>query len=236
MKHEFLAHATREEAADFAARMASGVLAAAIEDSGRASFMVSGGSSPAPVFNRLSKTDLAWDRVTVGLVDERWVGPEHAGSNEALVRQNLLTGKAGAAGFLPMKTSAETAAAAVEDRGLAYRPHCDPIDLILLGMGSDGHTASWFPNTRGLKAAMHAGEGATVAAIDATGCEIAGQYADRMTLTGPAIIDSDAAMLLIFGEDKREVLDSALKMSPEDMPVRYAIDGLGPRLTIIWAP
>ena len=59
---------------------------------------------------------------------------------------------------------------------------------------------------------------------------------ERMTLTGPAIIDSDAAILLIFGEDKREVLDAALKTSPEDMPVRYAIDGLGPRLTIIWAP
>jgi 6-phosphogluconolactonase len=236
MKHEFLAHATREEAADFAARMASGVLAAAIEDAGKASFMVSGGSSPAPVFNRLSKTDLPWDRVTVGLVDERWVGPEHEGSNEALVRHHLLTGKAGAAGFVPMKTAAKTASAAVADRVLAYQPHCDPIDLILLGMGSDGHTASWFPNAGGLNAALHAAAGMAVAAIDATGCEVAGQLTDRMTLTGPAIIDSDAAILLIFGEDKREVLDAALKASPEDMPVRYAIDGLGPRLTIIWAP
>lgn len=236
MKHEFLAYETRDEAADFAARMASGVLAAAIEDSGKASFMVSGGSSPAPLFKRLATTDLSWGRVTVGLVDERWVGLEHAGSNEALVRQNLLTAKAGAAGFLPMKTASLTAKAAVEDRVQAYLPHCDPIDLILLGMGPDGHTASWFPKAGGLKAAMHAADGVTVAAIDATGCEVAGKMPERMTLTGPAIIDSDAAILLIFGEDKRAVLDAALKASPEDMPVRYAIDGLGPRLTIIWAP
>lgn len=236
MKHEFLAHSRRDEAADFAARMIAGVLSAAIEESGKASFMVSGGSTPAPVFDRLAQTDMAWSRVSVGLVDERWVSPVDPFSNEQLVRRHLLTGQAGAAGFVPMKTAALTAAAAVADRNLAYGPHCDPIDLILLGMGNDGHTASWFPHAGGLKGAMHAQPGEVVAAIDATGCPVAGDVTQRLTLTGPAIIDADAAILLIFGDEKRDVLNAALKSHPDDCPIRFAVDGLGPRLTIIWAP
>jgi len=236
MQHEFLSYATREEAADFAAKMAVGVLGAAIEDAGRASFLVSGGSTPVPLFDRLAQTDIAWDRVTVGLVDERWVSPVDAGSNERLVRRHLLTGKAGAAGFVPMKTDAPTTGDAVSDRVMAYRPHCDPIDLLLLGMGNDGHTASWFPDSAGLDDAMHAPEGQVVSAIDATGCPVAGNLPHRLTLTGPAIIDSDAAILLIFGDEKRQVFEAALKSDPSTMPIRFAVDGLGPRLTIIWAP
>ncbi|MEH6410085.1 MAG: 6-phosphogluconolactonase [Hyphomonas sp.] len=236
MKHEFLSHTTREEAVDFAARMAAGVLEAAIEDSGRASFLVSGGSTPILLFDRLANTELAWDRVTVGLVDERWVSPVDAGSNERLVRHHLLTGKAGAAGFVPMKTDAPTASKAVADRAMAYKPHCDPIDLILLGMGNDGHTASWFPGSKGLKNAMHAQADVAVAAVDATGCPVAGSMPHRLTLTGPAIVDSDAAILLMFGADKRDVFEAALKSDPAEKPIRFAVDGLGPRLTVIWAP
>lgn len=236
MKHEFLSHTTREEALDFAARMAAGVLEAAIEDSGRASFLVSGGSTPIPLFDRLANTELAWERVTVGLVDERWVSPVDAGSNERLVRHHLLTGKAGAAGFVPMKTDAPTASEAVADRSMAYKPHCDPIDLILLGMGNDGHTASWFPGSKGLQNAMHAQADVAVAAVDATGCPVAGSMPHRLTLTGPAIVDSDAAILLMFGADKRDVFEAALKSDPAEKPIRFAVDGLGPRLTVIWAP
>lgn len=236
MKHEFLTHATREEAVEFAARMAAGVLEAAIEESGRASFLVSGGSTPVPLFDLLATKELAWGRVTVGLVDERWVSPVDAGSNERLVRHHLLTGRAGAAGFVPMKTDAPTASNAVADREMAYRPHCDPIDLIVLGMGNDGHTASWFPGSKGLRDAMQAEEDRVVAAIDATGCPVAGSLPHRLTLTGSAIIDSDAAILLLFGVEKREVFEAALKSDPAETPIRFAVDGLGPRLTVIWAP
>ena len=103
-------------------------------------------------------------------------------------------------------------------------------------MGNDGHTASWFPNSAGLDDAMHAPEGQVVSAIDATGCPVAGNLPHRLTLTGPAIIDSDAAILLIFGDEKRQVFEAALKSAPSTMPIRFAVDGLGPRLTIIWAP
>jgi 6-phosphogluconolactonase len=83
---------------------------------------------------------------------------------------------------------------------------------------------------------MHAPHDQVVAAIDATGCPVAGNTPHRLTLTGPAIIDSDAAILLLFGDEKRAVFEAAVKSDPTKMPIRFAIDGLGPRLTIIWAP
>lgn len=236
VEHQFISHATREDAVEFAVRMAAGVLAAAIVKSGRASFLVSGGSTPVTLFDRLAGTALDWGRVTVALVDERWVSPVDVGSNERLVRHHLLTGRAGAAGFVPMKTDVPTASDAVADRMMAYRPHCSPIDLIVLGMGNDGHTASWFPGSKGLKGAMHAQADAVVAAIDATGCPVAGSLPHRLTLTGPAIVGSDAAILLLFGVEKRDVFEAAMRPGPVEQPIRFAVTGLGNRLTVIWSP
>ena len=236
MKHELTRFGTRNEAVDFAARFVTGGLEAAVADRGRASFMTSGGSTPGPLFDALSTVDLPWERVSVGLVDERWVPLEHDFSNEALVRSRLLTNRAGAAGLIPMKTGADRPANAVADRNAAYAPHCAPVDVILLGMGGDGHTASWFPCSNGLEAALAPANGETIAAIDATGCPGAGANVHRLTLTVPAVISARSALMLLFGEEKLDVLERALAADPLDMPVRHAIDGLGHRLTIIWAP
>ena len=228
--------ATREEAADYAAGLVTGALEQAVAARGRASLMVSGGSTPGPVFDCLSLHPLAWEQVTVGLVDERWVPPEDAASNERLVRSRLLVNRAGAAGLIPMWTPVETAEAAAADRNAAYTPHCAPADVVLLGMGNDGHTASWFPGSKGLEAALSPPDGAVIAAIDATGCPVAGSNVHRLTLTGPAVVSAGAALLLVFGDEKLDVLERARRADPLDMPVRHAIDGLGDRLTIIWAP
>lgn len=228
--------ATREEAADFAVGRALDALRRAISARGRASLMVSGGSTPGPLFARLSMAPLAWEQVTVGLVDERWVTPDDAASNERLVRSHLLVGRAGAAGLLPMWAPVSTPDEAVSDRHAAYAPHVSPADMVLLGMGGDGHTASWFPRSKGLEAALNPPDGAVIAGIDATGCPVAGSNVHRLTLTGPAVTSAGQALMLLFGDDKLDVLERARTADPLDMPVRFAIDGLGDRLTIIWAP
>jgi 6-phosphogluconolactonase len=135
-----------------------------------------------------------------------------------------------------MKTDAETPYEAVADRNAAYAPHCTPADVLLLGMGGDGHTASWFPGSRGLEAALFPANEERIAAIDATGCPGAGSNTQRLTLTGPAVTSARMALMLLFGDEKLDVLERALTSDPMDMPVRHAIDKLGPRLTIIWAP
>lgn len=236
MRQGIASFESREEALGVALRFVSAGLASAISERGRADFLTSGGTTPGPLFDWLSTESLPWERVTVGLVDERWVSPNHDASNEALVRARLLTGRAGAAGLIPMKTLADFPSHALVDRNMAYAPHCSPADVILLGMGSDGHTASWFPRARGLDYALFPSNGETVAAIDATGCPVAGEHVHRLTLTGPAVASARSALMLLFGEEKLDVLQRALVADPLDMPVRYAIDALGRRLMIVWAP
>ena len=226
----------REAASALAAELASLHLSRAIAKDGRASFMVSGGSSPARMLSLLSQDALDWARVTVGLVDERWVTPDNPGSNEKGVREKLLKGPAAAAQFIPMKTDAAEPASAVEDRAAAYSPHLAPISCILLGIGPDAHTASWYPGSIGLDQAMYPEDGAVIAAIDAGNTPVSGEFHQRMTLTAGPICNAASAILLMFGEDKRSALEQSLKGDEMLFPVRRAIEGLGSRLSIIWAP
>ena len=223
---------TREAASEAAAALVVATLAAAVLARGEASLMVSGGSTPVQTFDYLSAVPFDWARVTVGLVDERWVGPDHPDSNERLVRAYLLKGLAGAADFVPMKTVSNDLDAAALERSAAYAPHCDPADFVLLGMGKDGHTASWFPGNARLAELVSPPDGRCVAAIEAPGATIA----QRMTLTVPAVTGARRGVLLVFGEAKRDALKSAETADPLQCPVRYAMDRMGDRLAIYWAP
>lgn len=223
---------TREAAAEAAALMIAQALEAGLTEDGAASLMVSGGNTPKRVFALLSKANLDWARVTVGLVDERWVAPDHPDSNERLVRSALLQGKAAVATFLPMKTSAALPADAEAACNALYAPHCAAPDFVLMGMGGDGHTASWFPGMDGLAGIVSPDEARCVAAVEAPQAV----QPLRMTLTGPAVYAAKQALLLVFGAEKRSMLLAASEVDPMAVPVRFAIDGLGRRLSVYWAP
>jgi hypothetical protein len=107
----------------------------AIQERGAASLVVSGGRTPARLFEQLRSESLDWSKVWVTLADERWVETTAAASNEKLVRETLLTGPAAAAHFVALKNPAPAPEAGADwaTRALTRVPH--PFDVVLLGMG-----------------------------------------------------------------------------------------------------
>lgn len=200
------------------------------------SLFLSGGSTPGPVYEALSRENLPWDTVKVGLVDERWVTESSAGSNAALIRKTLLQNAAKGAHFTPMKTAQKTpqqGQAAVEQN---YKPLLQAPSLAILGMGTDGHVCSWFPNSDGLDAAVNPKARKAVQAIRANKSKVTGEYLDRMTLTRFALSKCQSVILLITGEEKLAVFNTALSGQNSDLPVTHLF-GLSPdKFRIFYAP
>lgn len=208
----------RDALADALANDVAAELRRAIAAKGRATLAVSGGSTPKLFFERLSQADLPWQRVMVTLVDERQVPETSERSNARLVRQHLLQNKAAAAQFVPLFENAEAA------KALRF-------DVAVLGMGSDGHTASFFPRADRLKDAIDSGTSQRLIAVTAPG---AGE--PRLTFTLPVLEASGRLALHIEGDDKKHVLDKALADGPEeDMPVRAVLRSATP-ITLYWCP
>jgi len=207
------------------------LLRAAIAARGMALLVVSGGSTPKRYFAALARRDLDWSRVAVTLADERRVPDDSPRSNAKLVREALLQGEAAKAQFCPLADSRvppeqEVAMAAARVAQLPL-----PADLAVLGMGEDGHTASWFPHAPGLADAIDPAARALVCAMDAPdGLE------PRLTLTGRALLRARALALQIEGPQKAAVYASACEAGPvADMPIRAVLRGATDRLTVFKA-
>ncbi|ODT83441.1 MAG: 6-phosphogluconolactonase [Pelagibacterium sp. SCN 64-44] len=204
---------------------------AALAARGMASIAVSGGSTPGRFFQALGKTkDIEWDKVVVTLVDERWVDETSDRSNAALVNEKMLQGPAAIAHFFPLYSGgAEPDAAHVAKTNALMAELPRPFAAVILGMGNDGHTASFFPGGDMLDEALTA-EGPTLA-IRAPG---AGE--PRITFTLPRLLETDGLYLHIEGAEKAEVLDEALGEGPvADMPVRAVLRSGAP-ISVYWSP
>ena len=199
-------------------------LATAVRGKGSVSFCVPGGTTPGPVFDTLSGISIDWDRVTVFLNDERWVPESHERSNARLVRQRLLTGRAAAAAFVPLYADTPEPEQALDALTEALSPHL-PIDVLLLGMGADLHTASLFPGADRLAEAW-APDAPVLMALRAPG---AGE--PRVTLTARVLADAMACHILITGAEKRAALDRARGLPAEDAPVNAVLTNA----TVHWA-
>jgi len=210
----------------------SDLLRDGIHRRGQASLAVSGGSTPIPLFAKLAEMDLEWNKVTVSLVDERWVEPEARDSNENLVRTWLLRSKAATARFIPMKTPASTATQGEEACAILQRAIPLPHDCLILGMGNDGHTASLFPGAKNLDAAVDLHSGMICMAMQPPAASH-----ERMTLTLPAILASRQLFLHLQGEEKKKTLALARKEGDaREMPIRYILRQKTTPLAVYWSP
>lgn len=221
--------ADKQQLAEALADAVAGNLKAGVAARGVASLAVSGGSTPARFFKALSaRTDVLWNKVTVTLVDERWVDESSDRSNGRLVKANLLQGLAGAAAFVPLYQGGPEPDARSASEAQSTVP--TPFDAVILGMGNDGHTASFFPGGDTLAEAL-AAEGPVVA-IRAPG---AGE--PRVTLTLKRLLATRALYVHIEGGEKVETLRQAEAEGPvEDMPVRAILRQTQTPLSIYWCP
>lgn len=222
----------KESLAEELAAQIAAALDRELQANGKALLAVSGGSTPKLFFQKLSEKDIDWAGVTVTLVDERWVDETSERSNAALVKANLLNGKAAAANFFPLYTGDETPAAGLKTLEDQFSALGLPITAAILGMGGDGHTASFFPEGDKLSAALDLDNENTFIEIHAPG---AGE--PRITFTLPALLKADFLALHIEGEEKQQVLATALSDGPvEDMPIRAVLRQSEKELTIFWCP
>lgn len=204
-------------------------LAADLQRHGRASLAVSGGSTPRGMFSRLARAELDWANILLTLVDERCVPTDHPDSNERMLREQLLQGPAAAAGLLGLAAGCDPEDAGALgrlERQLAAAP--TPFTAAVLGMGGDGHTASWFPRAPNLAALLDPTNPRTVAITE----PVTASHR-RITLTLPAVLAAREILLHITGAEKKAVLEQAVG---RNYPVAAVLQQNTTPLTIWWAP
>lgn len=215
-------------AAEAAAEAIEGQLASP----GPKHLVVTGGRSPGPVYDRLAKADLDWSRVTVTLSDDRFVDPSSSDSNERLVRERLLQGRAAAAHFVPLKGRGPAPRVDAARAEPAIRALL-PFDAVLLGVGEDGHIASLFPGARGLSAALDPDRGTLVIGVAKAGLA---PYVPRISLTAAALFDAGLVVLLTSGDEKRALLERVETDPRFAPPVAALLRQTRTPVRLLWSP
>jgi 6-phosphogluconolactonase len=224
--------ASRTALAKNAADLIAAELRAAIDQRGQAHFIATGGITPAECYKALAKEDIDWSRVFITLSDERWVDTMTPQSNEYMLRETLLVGPAANAHFLTLKArrggfedGAKRVDAAVRDLA--------PFDVVLLGMGEDGHFASLFPRHAALAAGLNARADRYV-----IGVAPASPAPDvpRVSLTLAALLHSRLIIVLIAGDTKWKVVNEAAGRDPHQTPIAALFDQHVAPVRVLWAP
>jgi 6-phosphogluconolactonase len=201
----------------------------AISARGHAFIALSGGRTPTGMLTTLRQFPLAWEKVSVTLVDERWVDDTHPDSNARLLRETLLQDKAKGATFVPLKNVAVSphAGQTACEHQLSQLPA--KLDVLILGMGEDGHTASLFPLAPELEHAMQSRQRCAA---------ISPQTAPhlRMTLTAPYLAQSRTAILHLTGLNKKTLLQHIYTDPTKPYaPIRRVWDAIKTEKYVFWA-
>ena len=219
---------SRDAASVGAAARIAGRISAQLERDGKASLVVSGGTTPAACLDYLSGYELNWDKVLVALSDERWVSSEHKDSNERMVRETLLKNKAASASVL-----------SVYQDDLSVDERCDSLQsqipasgfaCAMVGMGTDGHFASLFPDADSLQAGLNPDSKRFYLPV-----RTSASPHPRISMTLSALLRSDEIVLLIFGKDKLAVYEQA-EAGDKTYPVAALIAQRDVPVSLYWAP
>lgn len=213
--------------ADSACAATVEALRSGIDVRGRASLIATGGRSPHGTYDRLTDTSIDWSRVTVSLSDDRFVPPDDPASNEKLVRERLLVGRAAPARFLPLRHDAATPQASA-DLAEPLLSALAPYDMLLLGMGEDGHVASLIPGSPVLETGMDMAGTRAVLGVPAG---VGTPPLARITLTLPALAAARMTLILIAGERKREIVSRE-----RGQPVHALLEQAKGPVRVLWTP
>lgn len=219
----------RESLMQTAAERLAAALQDAIAKHGSACAALSGGSTPEPAYRALAAMPLDWTKVTCALVDERFVPPTHDASNEVMVRRALAPALAAGAQLKPMYATATSLEQAADLADALYAPL--RIDIALMGMGADGHTASWFAGADKLGEALDLDSPRTVIGLTASQAD---GSPERLTLTRAALARAGRVLLLITGAEKRVRLEAAV--AGDWAPVAALFAPALPQPDVLWAP
>lgn len=220
---------TAPELAQVLAKKIAAQLQESVDKKGSASLVLSGGSTPLKLFAALSMQAIDWQEVFVTLADERWVSAEHADSNERLVREHLLVNRAASAKFRGLKNIHSTPEQGVQMTTEVLSNLPRPFDVVILGMGNDGHTASLFPCSEQLTQGLET-EAMCLAVHPTTAPH------GRLSLSLSALLNSRQIYLHLQGEAKQQVLEQAL--SSDDvmaMPIRAVLKQRNTPVDVYWS-
>lgn len=179
---------------------------------------LAGGNTPKPLYKALSDQDLPWANVMVTLTDERWVDTQHKDSNENMIKKTLLTSAGSRSNFIPLKNSSETAAKGVGQINNQLEGAAPKLDVVILGMGEDGHFASIFPGVDNLEELLDPKTTKKCLAVSPEGKE------QRISLSYSYILSADIIFLLISGDKKKAIIDEVINGSKVAM--QYPISAL----------
>jgi 6-phosphogluconolactonase len=224
-----------------AADAAAEAIAAQLRRPGLRSLLVTGGSGPGPVYDRLAGMDLDWPQVRVTLSDDRFTDEDDPLSNERMVRERLLWGHAAEAPFVPLRQpasvtlrlakaaglDAEAAAAETAIRDLS------PFDAALLGMGPDGHIASLYSTNADAAQWLDPNCRRWVVGVRSAGWT---PYVPRITLTARPLFDAKLIVLLISGDAKRILIEQIEADPVFSPPAAALLRQTKSPVRVIWSP
>ncbi len=227
--HEFPASGAID---DYLSSTIAHALEQAIITKGHANLAVSGGRTPREMLIKLAAHKLPWQQVNVVLVDERWTDIQSSDSNEHMLRDTLLQGPAADARYHSIRPEGEPNADSLADVSIRLlQADAFPFDVLTLGLGEDGHTASLFPCADEIYQAMSMDNPALLMRIRPTTAPY-----DRISFTLQALLQSRKVFLHATGQTKKQVIARALEGDNTlEMPVRAFLHHPSLDLEVCWA-